>query len=223
MSDETNSSATVVATSDKAVDYKPYKFSFKTQVLKDEQGNEISKSKRPTLEFTHFPVPSVEGLEIAAAAGGKQLQLILEAMETIVLNRAREIINENEAISPDNFPYNLVTWEAIANQPDSERRGRGIPKEQWEEFAKDYIAVMPGVTGKTEKQIAAAAEILLDKFNKLRSNRDFKKILRLLLDQIALYLSNSPNAETYMDCVSFLTDKGERLLNAEEVSLLEVL
>ncbi len=222
MTDQANSAA-VTPTFNNLVDTKAYKFSFKTVETKDDAGNVIGKTKRPTIEFSGFPVPSVEGLQAAAQAGGKQLSLILEAMESIVVQRAREIINEKEDCTAENFPYDLITWEAIANQPEAERRSRGIPKEVWEDFGKDYIAVMPSLTGKTEKQVAAAVEIFMDRFNKIRSNKDYKKIIRLLLDQLAIYISNSSNAESYMDCVTALNDKGNRVLTAEEVSVLDSL
>ena len=203
---------------DNKVEVKPFKFNFKSVV--DEATG--LKSKRPTVEIA-LPVPSVEGLVSAIEAGGTQLSLLLEAAENIILARAREIINDKEDISQENFPYTDISWETIANMPAAEKRGRGIPKEVWDDFAVDYIATMPALTGKTEKQIAAAAEILLDKFNKLKANRDYKKIVRLLMDQLAIYMNNTSNAEQFMDCVTFLTDKGNRILTTEDVSILESL
>jgi len=214
---------TVVPNFDEKVEVRPYKFSFKTQILKDENGAEIGKTKRATVEL-QLPVPSVKGLVHVLECGDKkQLELLQDAAISIVLGRARELVNEREDINQDNFPFDQVSWETIANMPDTERRGRGIPKETWEEFAADYINVMPQFTGKSPKQIENAAEILVDKFNKLKVSRDYKKVVRLLLDQLAIYLDNAPNAETYMDCVTFLTEKGTKILTAEEVSLLEAL
>jgi hypothetical protein len=223
MNDTTeNTAPEIQANYDANIEMRPYKFSFKTVVLKDDDGKEIGKSKRPTVEL-NLPVPSVQGLIQAIEVGGTQLALLQEAAENIILARAREIINEREDVSQENFPFDLITWEAIANMPASEKRGRGIPKETWDEFSVDYISVMPALTGKTEKQISAAAEILLDKFNKLKTNRDYKKIVRLLLDQLAIYINNSANAETYMECVTFLTEKGNKILTAEEVSIIDSL
>ena len=153
----------------------------------------------------------------------QEIPYIAEAVEAIVLSKAREIVNDKEDVSQENFPFSDITWASIANQPDVERKGRGIPAETWKEFSVDYIAVMPALTGKTEKQISNAAEILVDRFNKLKTNKDYKTIVGLLLDQLAIYLSNSPNAETYMECVTFLTDKGNKILTTEEQSLLEAL
>lgn len=207
---------------DDTVVAKPYKFSFKTVILKDESGAEIGKSKRPTVELT-LPIPTIHGAVAALEAGGNQAALLLEAMESIVTRRARELVDENENISQENFPFDQITWESIANLPPSEKKGRGIPKEVWDDFSADYIAVMPTLTGKTANQVTRAAEILVDRFNKIRGSKDYKKIVRVLLDQLAIYINNAPNAEQYVDCVSFLTEKGKKILEAEEVSLLEAL
>ena len=76
---------------------------------------------------------------------------------------------------------------------------------------------MPSVTGKTAEQVGNAAKILLNKFNAVKTN---KPVLKLLKDQIGLYASNSPNAETYTDCISFLVDKADALINMDEAALL---
>ncbi|MEW6119230.1 MAG: hypothetical protein AB1593_03980 [Pseudomonadota bacterium] len=88
----------------------------------------------------------------------------------------------------------------------------GIAEEIWEAFAQSYKSVMPGLTGKTEKQVSAAAEILLDKFDEHRAN---KTLIKLLQEQLAIYLSHASEAKTYADCVVFLNEKAERLLRAD--------
>ena len=204
--------ANIKANFDNKVDVKEMKFHFK-KVKDDATGLE---SKRPTVEL-QLPVPSVEGIIAILEAGGKQLDLLLEAVTDVIANRARELVNEKEDISQDNFPLTSLSWEAIANLPKAERRGGGISKEVLEDFSKDYIAVMPGVTGKTPEQVGNAAKILLNKFNAVKTN---KPVLKLLKDQIALYAANSQNAETYTDCISFLVDKAETLINMDEAALL---
>lgn len=212
---ENEVAAHIKATFNNQVDVRDYKFHFKTTEDK-ETGLKV---KRPTVELS-LPVPSVEGAIAAIEAGGKQLDLLLEAMAAMVVSRAREIVNEKEDVTQDNFPMQELAWETIANLPEAEKRGRGIPKEIWEAFAEDYVAVMPGLTGKTEKQVQAAADIFLDKFNKHRAN---KNVIRLLKDQLGIYISNSSNAETFMECVAFLNDKADRLMKADDSSILEAL
>lgn len=205
--------AAIQAKFDNKIDVKEVKFHFKK--TKDQETG-LEGTKRPTVELA-LPVPSVEGVISILENGGKGLELLLEAVQEIVISRAREIVNEKEDISQENFPLDELNWEKIANLPKAERRGGGISKETWEEFTKDYTAVMPGVTGKTAEQVTNAAKILLNKFNQVKTN---KPVIKLLKDQLGLYVTNSPNAETYQECVEFLTQKADTLLSMDDAALL---
>jgi hypothetical protein len=101
--------------------------------------------------------------------------------------------------------------------PKAERRGGGIPKETWEDFSKDYITVMPGFTGKTVEQVTNASKILSGRFNAVKTN---KPVIKLLKDQIGIYISQAPNAEQFSDVLNFLVEKADTLLKAEEVDVL---
>lgn len=203
----------ITANFNNLVDTKDYKFHFKK--VKDEATG--LESRRPTVELV-LPVPSVEGIIKILEAGGKQLELLQDAVAEVIQDRAREIVNDKEDITQDNFPMDELSWEKIANLPKAERRGGGISKEVWEEFSADYITVMPAVTKKTAEQVGNAAKILLNKFNAVKTN---KPVLKLLKDQLGLYVTNSPNAETYQECVEFLTKKADALLSVDEAKLLE--
>jgi len=204
--------ASIKANFDNTIDVIDVKFHFKT--VKDETTK--VETKRPTVALS-IPVPSVEGIVKSIETGGKALELLVEVVRDMVIARAREIINDNENITQENFPLESLAWEAIAALPKAERRGGGISKEVWEEFSKDYIAVMPGVTGKTAEQIGNAAKILLNKFNQVKTN---KPVLKLLSAQLGLYTANSPQAESFTECVQFLMDKADSLLNMDEAALL---
>lgn len=200
------------------VDVVDAKFHFKKKT------DEVSgvESKRPTIELK-LPRPSVEGvIEILTNGGDKQIALLLEAVGNIVLDRARELINDDikEELNQENFPLDQLYWESIANQPAAERRGGGIPKETWDEFAKDYEAVMPAVTGKPIENIKRATKVYLSKFSMVKTD---KKVLELLRGQLGLYLQHTPNAEVFMECYVFLDKKAETLLKAESSSLLDAL
>lgn len=208
MSETENTVApTITANFDNTVDMKEFKFHFK----KDQLGN-----KRESVEKS-LPVPSVEGLVKILETGGKGLELLLSAAADVVVSAARSILNDNETMTAKDFPLDQVMWDFIANMPESEKRGRGIPKEVWEEFAADYIQVMPGVTGKTEDQVSLAAKLFLNKFQSVKTN---KPVLRKLQEQLTVYANNSTNAENYSDCVKFLSEKVETLLAADETAML---
>lgn len=207
-------SAAIAANFNNKVDVQEINFHFKK--VTDEAGNE---TKRPTVSLK-LPFPSIEGLIDILQAGGKQLELLQEAVKDVIIKQAREIINSKEDISQENFPLDQLGWEAISNMPQAERRGGGIPKETWEAFSKDYIAVMPGATGKAVDKITMAAKVFLNKFAAVKTD---KKVLALLKGQLALYATTSPNAEEYVECIEFLDKKAQTLIEADSSSLLEAL
>lgn len=207
MDANSNTNVAVNPNFDKNVDVKEYKFHFK----KDDLGN-----KRETIELK-LPVPSVEGLVRVMETGGKGLELLLSAVGDVIASQARSILNENDTMTAANFPIEQSIWDFIANMPDAEKRGRGIPKEIWEEFAKDYLAVMPGITGKTEEQISLAAKLFVNKFQSVKTN---KPVVKKLKEQLAVYTNGSPNAEQFVDCVKFLDEKADTLLLADEAAML---
>ena len=206
-------STEIVANFNKMLDEKEVKFAFRT--IKDEATG--LESKRPTIE-QKIPVPSVEGIIAILEAGGKQLEMLQDAVADVIYQRAREILADDEKLTE--VPIDLLAWEIIANLPKAERKGRGIPKETWEDFSKDYIAVMPAITGKTAEQVGNAAKIFLNKFQQVKTN---KPVVSLLKGQLAMYLNSSPNAESFSECVEFLMNKAETLLLADEAALLEAL
>ena len=208
MTDQTN----VQANFDNTIDKVAVKFNFRR--VKDEATG--LETKRPSVEL-ELPLLSVEGIIQAFQAGGKQLELIVEAVRDVQISRARELVNEKEDVTADNFPYAELGWEKIANLPKAERRGGGIPKETWEEFAKDYIAVMPSATGKSIEQVTNASKILLNKFQAIKTN---KIVLAMLKDQIGIYTNTSPNAEQYSECINFLVEKAETFLSLDDAALL---
>lgn len=208
--------ALAIENTDKFHDVKELKFGFRT--IKDADTG--VETKRPTVEVK-LPVLSFEGIVQVLQNGGKQLELLMQAVEGTYADFIKSKLAEDATITSENFPYNEVTWDAIANQPESERKGRGIAKEVWEDFFKDYIAVMPAATGKTDKQIEKQAAVLAQKLNPLKNHEDKATILPKFKDALTVYLNTSKQAETFSECVDFLLKKADTLLNSEADSNLE--
>lgn len=179
------------------------KFTFRFK--KDKLGN-----KRAPVEL-NLPVPTISGVVEILKAGGKELELLNDALYGVVKSVASEIVTENANISQDSFPIAQVLWSAIANMPKAERAT--IPQEQWDGFAADYLAVMPGLTGKTAEQVGLATQIYLKKFAMVKTN---KPILGKLKEQLALYVE-TPNAENFSDVLELLLRRVEAYLTAEEM------
>lgn len=197
------------------VDVKEVKFNFKT--ITDEKTG--LKSKRPTVELT-YPVPSFEGLlGVLENPDSAAAKLVLEVMADTVEWRVRELLGEKEDFSQDDLAdFKSISWETIANLPKSERRGGGIATEIWEEFAKDYVTVMPAVAGKTVEQVTNASKLFLAKFNPIKTN---KPVLTMLKGQLALYTNNSQKAEEFSACIKFLDEKADTLLKKDDADMLK--
>lgn len=171
-----------------------------------------------------MPYPSVAGI-VAILEGGepgnnKGLDLLLEAMESVVNAQARDILYEDTTLTAATFPVDRCSWEHIATIPKVTRRGGGIPKEVWEAFGQDYVEVMPEVTGKKVEQVANAAKILTNKLAAVKTNQ---AVLELLVGQITIYAEHSPNVAEYQDCLEFLLAKAETFLNVTDEELLSAL
>ena len=197
---------------DFAVDVKSTQFNFKKS--KDKESG-IETIRHPVV--LALPYPSIDGIVAILEKGGKGLELLQEALEDVVNKAARDILYDDTALNAATFPVDKVSWEAIANLPKVQRRGGGIPKETWEAFGEDYIAVMPEATGKTIEQVTHMVKVLLGKLNAVKTN---KPVLQLVVEQLGVYAEHSENLEEYSDCLAFLLNKAETFLNVSEEELL---
>ena len=191
---------------------KPVRFNFKK-----------SKDKATGVETVREPVdlaipyPSVQGIINILEGGGKGLELLIEAMENVVNTTARDLLYEDLNLNASTFPTEKVSWEFIANIPKAQRRGGGIPKETWEAFGQDYTEVMPDLTGKTIDQVSNMAKILVSKLTGIKTH---KEALLLVQEQLAIYIESAGNAADYIECVEFLLNKADTLLNVSPEELL---
>jgi hypothetical protein len=203
---------TIKANFNNQVDVLETNFHFRK--VKDEASG--VETKRPTVTIP-VPAPSVEGLIAIIEKGGKGLDLLLEAVRDKVVEQAREQVNDKEDINADNFDYAKLEWEFIANLPKAERRGGGISKELWDDFAADYISVMPGVTGKKKESVELAAKVFTSKFANAKTN---KPVLKVLQEQLAIYINNTTRGEEVAPVVEWLSNKVDTLLKTDETNLL---
>lgn len=193
------------------------KFGFRTQ-KDDKTGVE---TKRETVE-AKLPVLSFDGIvnilrNANTEEGKKAYDLLQSAVQQVYADAIKDYLGDNPEVTSTNFPYEKFTWDAIANQPESERRGRGIAKEVWEDFIKSYQAVMPGLTGKPQANIDKQAAILGQKLNPLKNHEDKEKILPNFKNALTVYMNGAgADAETYASCVQFLIEKADKILNSDK-------
>lgn len=202
----------------------PLDFHFKEE--KDDAGKKTG-FKRPSAKL-QLPMPTAIGIMEALTAGGKQADLVLEAVGDVVYTMARQQINnaidKDSKVAVDQTILDLsqLSWEAIANMPRAERAGGGIAKEVWEAFQADYIAVMPEAfkaasIQKSTEQITNQAKLMFGKFNACKTN---KPVLGALRDCLALWYNSTPNKEEFQPCYDFLDEKADSLLKVSDEALL---
>lgn len=182
---------------------------------KDEKGNPI---KRDTVNLL-LSYPTVHGLVDIFNAGGKGLDKLVNLVADAIDEHVRNVLTENTQFTSANFPYELGTWEAYVNVPETERKLRGIAKEVWTAFRADYIACIVAATGKDSAVIEKGAKLMIDqRFSDVKSN---KKALGKLAEYLTIYAEKSANAENFADCVTTLYEKADALLKADSDALAD--
>ena len=198
--------AETITQSQASVEMKDAKFRFKKDKLGNQRSSVELKIPTPT-----FPT----GLSEICEKGGKDLELLMEVIYDTVRSSVASYVGDNEGANQDNIPWEKFTWTAIANAPRAERKT--IADEIWEAFAKDYIEVMPSVTGKSVEAVTNATVVYLKKFLIVKTN---KPVISKLKDQLGLYMEHSKNAEQFAEVLEMLVSKADALLSANDVELL---
>lgn len=172
--------------------------------------------KRPTVNL-QVPAATPDLIMEILDKGGKELDLLIEVVTDTLIGQARQQVNAKEDISQETFNPAEVNWKFLAELPPKERRGGGIPKEDWADFQEDYIEIMPGLTGKTVDQVTNAAKLFTARLQPVKTNKLF---LTKLQEQLGIWFTKSPNAEDFQDLFEFLDNKMTEFLKKDDAELL---
>jgi hypothetical protein len=197
----------VTANTDPLIELRDFTFRFK----KDGLGN-----KRQNVEL-RVPVPSAEGLAAILTDGGKPLELLIDIAADFVRTQVASYVGDTEEVNQENFPTDKFGFAYLANLPKEDRRSAAIAKEVWEEFAKDYILVMPARTGKSVDAVTNAADLFIKKLTPAKTN---KKVINKLKEQISIY-AETENAERFEEVLSFLVRRADAYLAADDVVITD--
>jgi len=124
----------------------------------------------------------------------------------------------NPVNKQEDLDISKLTIDAIANLPPSERKGAGIAKEVWKQFAEDYIAIMPSLQGKSVENVTNAAKIFVARMQPCKTN---KPVLSRLKDYLNLYFTKTSIQEDMQEVYTFLNEKIEAFLKLDEATLLQ--
>ena len=189
-----------------------------TQVTESFYFREKDGKKRETVQLTKLPKLTVTGVLQALDAGGKVAELVLDTLGDVFYEKARAIVDANEAIKGDaDFPYELLDWVAIANAPKPQKGRVGIPKELFEAFYTDYITTMGELGLYSAEKLKGQVAVFKTKFVSHKGN---KKILAALQGLLTTYLTNSQNAAQFEPVLTQLTEALDLYLNTTEEELL---
>lgn len=193
---------------DKNVDFRETTFRFKKDKL---------ENKRPNV-VVNLPVPSAEGIIAILEKGGKELKLLVDSAFDVVRGVAQELVSSDENIKDQNgLDLAKLSWEAIANMPEGDRRSSAIPEEQWKAFIDDYVAVMPAMSNKSIEAVTNATLVYIKKFAQFKTDKD---TLKKLQAQLAIYME-SKNAENFVDILELLNRRLDTYLAADDVAVLK--
>lgn len=194
--------------------YKRIKFNFKEQKI---DGKKTGVKRKP-VELNIKAVSYEEILAaVAADTTGKVKAFIEELANDAVYLQGREQVNANENITQESLDESKLTLLAIATLDKKDRRGAGIDKETWADFKADYIAVMTAKTDKPLEKVELAADLFLNRLQKVKT---MKEVVAALRDQLAIWFSNTEQKEEFMEVYEFLDGKADTFMKADANDML---
>lgn len=172
--------------------------------------------KRPTVTLA-MQVPNVDGIaELLTSEDPKVQELLISLVQDTLTSYTRTFVEADADFNQEKFDALVaegkISIQAIANLPRSERNTIG--KDDLEEFAKDYVAIMPGVTGKDIKKVQMAAGLFIERFKRVAGDNN---VLTVLQEQLGVFAENA-SEETlakHERVVTYLASKLEELLGLE--------
>ena len=198
-----------------------YRFNFKSRRITDEAGNEIGRTKKQPSLTVDLPVPSTDEVIAMLQSGGAEAVLLMTQIGDIVYQAARgqfdEIIeqfgdDDSKEVTADMLNYDQLSISYLANLPPSSRGVQAISDEEWQAFFEDYLAVMVAATGKTEDRIKNHINL----FKKPQKAKANKEVLKVLVDQLDIYLASSGNLEDTGTCAVRIRDRFNKWISEPE-------
>lgn len=178
----------------------------------EEVEKEKDSDKKKAMQETLSASPAIQALRVR--------QYVMDLVEDSVYGAAREQVNANENISQDALDEQKLSLSFLANMPKAERRGAGISKETWDDFKADYIEVMTKETNKPLDKVTLAAELFVNRLQKVKT---LKPVLKALKNELAIWFQKTNNREEFAEVYEFLDEKADTFITADESDLLKKL
>ena len=206
-----------------------YKFNFKSRRITDENGNEIGRTKKQPSLTVDLPVPSTDEVIAMLHSGGAEAVLLMTQIGDTIYQAARgqfdEVIeqfgdDDSKEVTADMLNYDQLSISYLANLPPSSRGVQAVSDEEWQAFFEDYLAVMVAATGKTEDRIKNHINL----FKRPQKAKANKEVLKVLVDQLDIYLASSGNLEDTGTCAVRIRDRFNKwIIEPEKAANLDLL
>jgi len=170
--------------------------------------------KRPSVSV-EYDAPSIEGV-VSYLQGDNRavVDLIMDAVHSVLASHVRSFVDADLEFSQETLEALVaegkVSLEFIASIPKADRNV--LSKEDLENFAKSYISLMPGITGKEVSRIQAAAALYVERFKRAAGDNT---VLAILQEQLGVFADNAP-AEVLLEhekVINWAASKLEELLS----------
>lgn len=198
---------------------KQVKFFFKTETLRDEEGNEIGKGrKHPDVEAI-LPMPTVEQVLQELSQEGPVRKLIMDALEEQVTLAARMQINDWRDKNPEGtftatlFDLSKLDLRTIALTPKKDRGGWAPSEQDIKDFVEDYKHVMVHVVGYDAKKVGTHCKNFEKGLTKIRTE---KPILAKVKELLTMWASRSEQVEENQQIYDWYVARIDKWLKAEE-------
>lgn len=204
---------------------KEFLYHFRTEKVRDENGNILGEGKKLPEFKVILPVPTTEDILNFIAANGKEAQFLQDVIYEAIKNAGRGQINEYRENNPDKpvtadvLDFSKLTFTAIANTEPKDRAAPEIPEEVWTTMFEDYKKVLVA-TGKEAARVAK--HIVLFKAH-FRTCKFDKPALSVLRDSLNLWAAKTENMEDNKEVFEFLMNRVEKYLKADEKNLVAAL
>lgn len=200
---------------------------FHTDKVRDDEGKVIGTGrKHPDVKAT-FKIPTYADLGVMLKHGGKEAELLLDAVKEVIYAAGRQQINEfRETNGPDkdftinDFDHTKLNFSYIATTPKAERAGPAISEDDWTAFLQDYTHVMVHVVGYEPERVKLAVMHFKVQLRRIRND---KPAVKKLLDLLNVWASKTENLDDYIACFDDLTKRANKYLIADEKNVAAAL
>lgn len=204
-----------------------FPFHFRTDKVRDDEGKVIGNGRKHPSFDAILPIPTYSQLIEQLQAGGKEAEVILDGINSLIYAAARDQIDTwreanglDKDFAPTNFDLGKLTLTAIANTPKSERAGASISDEDWTAFLNDYTNVMVQGVGYDASKVKLHVTHLKVKLARVKND---KLSVKKLLDFLNIWATKTEAMDDHAACYEDLVKRANKYLTATELVLANAL